>query len=151
MLRARPEPAAAGSCPRVYLICDQRDETAVEAIEDFLFDNGIEVSLPSFEGDESEISEVHWGNLADCDGVLVYYGAAGKAWVDYKLRELVKATGYRDGRPIARQAVYLAPPFDRRKERFRSLSAAVVRQEGDQFEPALLAPFVAELKSPAAP
>lgn len=145
------EKVAAGSgpaaCPRVYLICDQRDEAAVEALEDFLFDQGVEVSLPSFEGEESEISEVHWGNLADCDGALVYYGAAGKAWVDYKLRELVKAAGYRGGKPITVQAVYLAPPFDRRKERFRSLSAAVFKQDGESFDPASLQAFVDDVKA----
>ena len=66
--------------------------------------------------------------------MLGYYGKAGKAWVDIKLRELVKAAGSRDGRPIDLQAVFLAPPFDRRKERFRSLSAAVYRQEGETFD-----------------
>ena len=46
-----------------------------------------------------------WKLLAECDAVLVYYGHAGKAWVDIKLRELVKAAGYRDGRSALHPAL----------------------------------------------
>jgi hypothetical protein len=138
--------AVADGVSRVYLICDQRDESAAEALEDFLFDQGVEVLLPDFHGEESEISEIHWGNLADCDAALVYYGAAGKSWVDYKLRELVKATGYRKGEPIPLQAVYVAPPSDRRKERFRSHTATVIKQEGEEFDPSAVEDFVRALK-----
>ena len=86
-----------GDVPRVYLICDRKDESAVEAIEDYLYGNGIEVSLPDFEADEATVSQIHWQNLEDCDAALVYYGAGGKSWVDIKLRDLLKAAGYRGG------------------------------------------------------
>jgi hypothetical protein len=52
--------------------------------------------------------------------------------VDIKLRELLKAAGYGRPGPIAVQAVYVAPPHDHRKERYRSLQAGVIRQ-ADQF------------------
>jgi len=132
--------------PRLYLVCDQRDEQAVEPIEDYLFERGIEVSLPGFDVEEARVQEVHQQNLEDCDAVLVYYGVAGKSWVDIKLRELIKARGYRGGRTIAVQAVYVAPPSDRRKERFRTLSAEVIRQEGERFDPGLLEGVVANLQ-----
>ena len=62
------------------------------------------------------------GQPADLrDTVLVYYGTAPKAWVDIKLRELLKATGYGRESPIAVQAVYIAPPDDRRKEQLPNL------------------------------
>ena len=32
---------------------------------------------------------LHRDNLLNCDAVLVYYGAAPKAWVDIKLREVL--------------------------------------------------------------
>ncbi len=132
--------------PRVYLICDRQDETAVEAVEDFFFAQGIEVSLPEFEEDEAAVSRIHWQNLEDCDGVLIYFGAGGKAWVDIKVRDLLKAVGYRKGRPIELQAVYVAPPFDRRKERFKSLSVETIRQAGETFDPNALAAFASRLK-----
>jgi serine/threonine protein kinase len=144
--KAAPDPAAASSIPRVYLICDKLDETAVEAVEDHFFAQGVEVSVPEFEQDEATVSRIHWQNLEDCDGVLIYFGAAGKAWVDIKVRDLLKAVGYRKGRPIEVQAVYVAPPFDRRKERFKSLSTETIRQEGEAFDASALAGFVARLK-----
>jgi hypothetical protein len=143
---ASPNPATTSGIPRVYLICDRQDEGAVESVEDFFFGQGIEVSVPEFEQDEAAIGRIHWQNLEDCDAVLIYFGAGGKAWVDIKVRDLLKAIGYRKGRPIELQAVYVAPPFDRRKERFKSLSAETIRQEGERFDAKVLASFVARLK-----
>jgi serine/threonine protein kinase len=150
-----PEDAASPSdVPRLYLICDQRDETSVEALEDYFYEQGIEVSLPDFEQDspvgvttppQAATSELHWQNLQDADAALVFYGAGSKSWVDIKLRDLLKAAGYRDGRPLGPQLVYVAPPHDRRKQRFRSLTAKIVRQEGD-FEAGLLQEFVEQIK-----
>jgi hypothetical protein len=131
---------------RVYLICDQQDEADVEPLEDYLYEQGIEVSLPDFEQDEEAISQIHWQNLQDCDAALIYYGAGSKSWVDIKLRDLIKAVGYRNGLPLHHQAVYVAPPIDRRKERFKSLSAEVIRQVGDNFEPDVLATFTDRVK-----
>ena len=52
----------------------------------------------------------------------------------------------RSSGPISPQAVYVAPPDDHRKERFRSLRARVIRQ-GAEFKPdAELEAFVGELK-----
>lgn len=138
--------ASGSEAPRVYIVCDPRDEEAVEPLEDYFFDQGIEVSLPEFGPEESQVAETHWKLLAECDAVLVYYGHAGKAWVDIKLREVVKAAGYRDGRAIDHQIVYVGPPPDRRKQRFRSLTAPVVRQEGDAFESSVLEEWVGQVK-----
>ena len=61
-------------------------------------------------------------------------------------RELLKATGYGREAPIAIQAVHIAPPDDRRKERFQSHQAGVIRQPGE-FQPgADLDTFVRQIK-----
>ncbi len=135
-----------GDARKLYLICDLKDEPAVEPLEDYLFDQGLEVMLPAFDGNDADAAALHQDNLLTCDGVLVYYGAAPKAWVDIKLRELLKATGYGRPAPISIQAVYIAPPDDRRKDRFQSHQAGVIRQPGE-FEPAAdLEAFVSQLK-----
>jgi serine/threonine protein kinase len=138
--------AVTGDTPRVYLICDQQDEAAIEPIEDFFYAQGIEVSLPGFEAEESEVQQIHIQNLRDCDAALIYYGAAGMHWVDFKIRDLQKAAGYRDSRPIDVSAVYVAPPFNHRKERFKSVSTEVIRQAGDSFDPGLLSDLVAAIR-----
>jgi serine/threonine protein kinase len=137
---------APGSAPKVYLICDRKDEAAIEPLEDYLFGQGFEVMLPAFDGDDADAAALHQDNLLTCNAVLVYYGAAPKAWVDIKLRELLKATGYGRSAPIAVQAVYIAPPDDRRKERFQSHQAGVIRQAAE-FEPtAPLDAYVKQIK-----
>ena len=145
--REKPSPSSATEgAPRVYLICDQQDEAAVEPLEDFFYARGIEVSLPGFEADESEVQQIHIQNLKDCDAALIYYGAAGMHWVDFKIRDLQKAAGYRDSQPIPVSAVYVAPPFNHRKERFKSVSVDVVRQSQESFDPAVLESFVDSLR-----
>jgi hypothetical protein len=106
--------------------------------------------LPAFDGNDADAAALHQDNLLTCNAVLVYYGAAPKAWVDIKLRELLKATGYGREAPIAVQAVYIAPPDDRRKERFQSHQAGVIRQPG-AFEPSPeLAIFVSQIRGACA-
>lgn len=146
---AAPSNAAAGA-PKLYLICDAKDEPQVEALEDYLFDQGLEVSLPAFDGADSDAAALHQENLRVCDAVLIYYAAAAKAWVDIKLRELLKAAGYGREKPVAVQAVYIAPPHDHRKERYRSHQASVIRQL-DEFAPSTeLDAFISQVKEACA-
>ncbi|MDZ4686175.1 MAG: protein kinase [Planctomycetaceae bacterium] len=143
----KPPPAAtSGGAARVYLICDQQDEQAIEPLEDYFYSQGIEVSLPGFEAEESEVQQIHIQNLRDCDAALIYYGAAGMHWVDFKIRDLQKAAGYRDARPISVTAVYVAPPVNHRKERFKSVSTPVIRQTDEAFDAGLLASFVDSIR-----
>jgi serine/threonine protein kinase len=137
---------AAGSAPKLYLICGAQDESAIEEIEDYLFAQGIEVCLPAFDGSDADAEMLHQENLRSCDAVLVYYGSAPKAWVDIKLRELLKAAGYGREQAIPVQAVYVAPPSDHRKERFRSHQATVIRGS-ETFTPGPeFAAFVGSIK-----
>lgn len=57
-----------------------------------------------------------------------------------------RATGYGRPTPIQVQAVYIAPPDDRRQERFRSHQAGVIRQTGEFASSAELDDFVAQVK-----
>ncbi len=134
-----------GRTKRVYLICDPKDEEAIEPLEDYLYDQGFDLSLPDFEADEAEAAQTHRENLKDCDGVIIYYGAARNAWVDVKLRNILKMSGYGREQDLAFNAVYIAPPFDRRKERYRTHNAEIIRQPGE-FDPSLLKPLIARLQ-----
>ena len=147
--KAKPtaaEPPALGQAPvaaSVYLICDARDEEAIEPLEDYLFAQGFEVSLPLFEGEETDIATAHRQKLTQCDAVLIYYGAGGRSWVEMKVMDLMQAPGFGRTKPIAAKAVLVAPPEDRRKSRFKTHFAEVLTQAGD-FTPDCIAPFVAQ-------
>jgi hypothetical protein len=144
--KAAASAKASSGAPKLYLICDPKDEASVEALEDYLFDQGLEVCLSAFDGDDADAAALHQDNLLTCDAVLVYYGAVPKAWVDIKLRELLKAAGYGRETPIGVQAVYVAPPGDRRKERYRSHPAGVIRG-AEEFAPSTeLDEFIGQIK-----
>ena len=149
-LKRKAKPAGTESSddgpPSVYLIFDQKDEEAVAPVEDHLFDQGLEVMVSTFEGNEADIKQAHNEKMIHCDAVLIYHGNSDRSWVDMKLMNLMKAPGYRRTKPFAAKAVYLAPPMDRRKQRYRTHSAEVVVQEGDNFNPALLEAFTVTLK-----
>jgi len=155
LVTPKAEPASEGPAARtgpdgprrVYLICDRADEEAVEPLEDYLFDQGFEVATPVFEGNEPEIAVMHRQNLLHCDAVLIYYGHGSKGWVETKLMDLQQAPGYGRKQPIVAKVVYVAPPLeDRRKQRFRTHQATVVHCD-EAWNPDLLGPFVAGLKS----
>jgi hypothetical protein len=122
-------PSAKPGTPKIYLICDRSDEEDVEKLEDYLYDHGLDVCMPAFEVSATEADTFHRENLANCDAVLVFFGRAPRAWVDIKLRDALKAVGYGRADPIGVQGVYVAPPHDRRKERYRSHDASILRQE----------------------
>ena len=137
---------SADDIQRIYLICDQQDEQAIEPLEDHLFDLGFEVTTPDFESDEEGALELHRENLVDCDAVIIYYGSARKAWVEIKLRNLLKARGYGREVDLEHQAVLIAPPIDRRKERFRSHTADII-QGGEAIDLEVLTDFLSRVKT----
>ena len=146
---ALPE-APEGAARMLYLICDPKDQEAVEPIEDHFFDLGYEVKVSPEDGDAKLRGEIHRQTLTLCDGVLIYFGQASHQWVEMTLMDIMKAPAYGRKRPLDAQAVYIASPFNRRKERFRTRSALVIREEDDAFTPSALNSFVHQL-GPALP
>ncbi len=133
----------------VYLVCDPNDESSVEPIEDHLYELGYDVKLPPHDGDVGKVAEVHRQILTVCDGVLIYFGKGSNQWVEMNLMDLMKAPAYGRKKPLIAQAVYVAPPFNRRKERFRTRSAMVMRNDDASFEPHALKPFLEKLGPPS--
>ena len=128
----------------VYLMAPPDDEDKIEAIEDYLFDQGLEVVIPAFSGTEAEISEAHMQNLRSCDGVLIYFGSATRQWVNMKLNNLIKAAGQGRSKPISATAIFVAPPESRHKERFRSHLAEIVKVPDNDYSP--LSSFIKKIK-----
>src|SRR5262249_175331 len=64
----QPLPAPGNRVKRIYLMCERQDERAIEALEDYLYDQGFEVKVPIFEGDDDTFAQIHQENLKLCDG-----------------------------------------------------------------------------------
>jgi predicted CoA-binding protein len=146
---ASPQPSgsvvAESGHAQLYLIHDQRDAAITSPWEDFLFDQGLEVIRPVFEGDEAEVREHHEENLRSCDGALIFYGSGNECWLRRKLRELQKSPGYGRTKPTPIVAISLVSPRTSDKERFRTHEALVIPQ-WDGFSPEPLQPLISSLK-----
>jgi len=145
----KPVPASkASSLTQIYFIFDQRDQDAVLPWKDYLFNQGLEVLTPVFEGDEAEIREDHEASLQTCDAVLIYYGAGNECWLRRKLREIQKIAGYGRTHPMRAVAIALASPASPQKQQFRTHEATVIPQfEG--FSPGPLSPFLSQVRNVA--
>jgi len=87
---SKPKPAAlaapataktADGLPKVYLICELRDERDIEPIEDYLFAQGLDVCLSAFDGSDADAEALHRENLLTCDAAIVFFGVAPRASV----------------------------------------------------------------------
>ncbi|MDL1948818.1 TIR domain-containing protein, partial [Acidobacteria bacterium ACD] len=150
--KEEPAAAPAGAAPgepglkRIYLIFDQRDGDEPNVVTDYLFDQGFEVILPVFEGDEAQVRRDHEENLSICDGVLLWYGAGNELWLRAKLREVQKSAAFGRKKPITAKAVLVGPPDNPAKGRFRTHEALVISQRGT-FDPAAMQPFLSQLQA----
>jgi hypothetical protein len=130
---------------RVYVICDKQDYDAIAPLEDHLFGQGFEVTLPLMEGDEAEVREDHKESLLLCDAVVIFYGNASEGWLRTKLRDLQKITGYGRTKPMLAQAIYTGPPETPAKQRYRTREALLLRNF-EAFTPDAVQPFIDEIK-----
>ena len=129
---------------RVYLQCDQKDIDDTATLEEYLFDQGFEVKLPAFEGDELEVFEVHKENLLLCDATIIYYGQASDSWLSTKLADLQKISGYGRKTPMKAKAIFIAGPETKHKHRFRTREALTIKNF-EEFSPDELAEFLVTL------
>lgn len=133
---------------RVYLIHDPRDSDAVKPLLDFLFDHGVQVYTPTFEGDPEQIREDHKENLLVSDVVLIWWGVANLAWINSKTRDLAKLKAWGRTTPFRAAGVLLADPPNPQKDTFRCLEAKIVKLPGG-FSPAAVSPLLGTLENGA--
>lgn len=125
-LPAEQSPSTDDANKLIYLICDMSDVDAITELEDYLFNNGFEVVIPIFEGDETQIREDHIENLKSCASAIIFYGNANELWLRSKMRDFMKISGYGRTSPLKAKIVYLAQPATPSKQRFRTNEAEVV-------------------------
>jgi hypothetical protein len=134
-----------GNAEQLYLLYDKRDQGSITPWAEFLFKE-FEVIHPVFDGDEADIRDYHEENLRNCDGALIFYGAANECWLRRKLRELQKSAGYGRTKPSPVAGICLIAPRTADKERFRTHEAMVIPQ-WDGLSPDPFLPFVSRLNA----
>ena len=115
----KPEPPTLRSAKGsrlVYLICDERDRHATIPLRKFLKGRGCDVQIPLFEGDAATVRQNNQDLLAECDAVILFYGAGDEAWKRSIGSELKKASAYRGAKPPLASYIYLAEPATESKQ-----------------------------------
>lgn len=134
--------------PRVYLVCSTGDIDAVLPLRDDLFQQGYEVVLPQFEGDEGELRKAHELELRDCDGLLVYYGCGSELWLKEQLAALRRLPTLGRTTALRASALCIAPPGTQAKKLLLTRETRMLRMP-DGYEPAVLQPFLDALGAAA--
>jgi hypothetical protein len=132
---------------KVYLIREERDHDLAKPIEDFLFNQKIEVITWLDQSGNDTLMDYHRKNLKECDAALVYFGSGDLPWVDKNLDDLEKAYGYGRELDWVANAVYVGSPPNELKERFRTIRAEYFVRNFQSFDPNDLRDFVTAVKT----
>lgn len=135
------------SSPKIiYVVCDKRDLDMTKPLEDFLFNEGFEILLPIFDGDESQLRHEHEENLKLCDGLILFYGNANELWLRSMTRDMMRMPALGRQHPLLAKMAFVSEPATPQKERFRSHEMTVVNGIAG-FKPELLNDFISKMKT----
>ena len=129
----------------VYLICDRNDRKATVPLRKYLREQGIDVSIPAFEGDAAAVRQNHLQLIKQCDAVLLFYGAGDESWKRSFDMELKKLPGYRVDRPLLAYSTYLTEPRTPDKEDMVDMEEPDLIIGFADFNPDSLGDFVQNL------
>jgi hypothetical protein len=140
-----PQPLSGGRF--VYLICDERDRAATVPVRKFLKGQGLEARIPAFEGDAATVRRTNQDALAQCDAMVLFYGAGDEAWKRTVENDLKKMNGYGRERPLLACYTYLAEPSTADKKELIELEEPNLINGLNGFSETEMWPFVQELKA----
>lgn len=135
----------ADSAKLVYILCDERDRKATIPLRKALKQRGIDSQIPVFEGDAATVRQAHEATLAQCDGLIVFYGAGGETWKRAMDADLRKLPAYRNSRPLLASYTYLAEPNSDDKSDLIELEEPNLINGLGEFSDGLLTPFLKQL------
>jgi len=134
----------------VYIICDERDRKATIPLRKSLKQCGIESQIPAFEGDAATVRQAHQEMLAQCDGLVVFYGAGDEAWKRSIDSDLRKLPAYRGTKASLATYTFLAQPGTSDKTDLIDLEEANLINGLGAFSDSLLDPVVRQITGGAA-
>ena len=88
--------------------------------------------------------------LANCDAVLLFYGAGDEGWKRTVDNELKKSAAYRGNRPLRASVTYLAEPRTGDKQDLIDEELPGLIDVLGGFDPAAMTPFIELLVRPPA-
>jgi hypothetical protein len=133
----------------IYLICDRTDQAetslACSLRESIVEREKMQVFLPAVDKDPGILDLEHSNRLSACDGVLLYWGRAGKEWFLENYVDINRAPRrLRGARPFRSEAIVLGKSGDSSK---RDVGGRLVIRDFDEPRLDRLEPFLAPLRS----
>lgn len=107
-----PHDAADHDRKLLYLIHDAKDREsmATKPVRKLCEQLGFDVVTPPFDGDAAQITKFRQDALANCDALVLFYGAGDELWKRAMDADLRKLAAYRRGKPLPMKLTYLAAP-----------------------------------------
>ena len=76
----------------------------------YLTAKDLDVKLPLFTGDATEVRKANQENLATCDALVLYYGTGDEIWKNSIESELRKMPAFRSAKRLLARSTYFAMP-----------------------------------------
>ncbi len=86
----------------VYIIHEKKDEQSTDKIVKTFNAAGVNTVRINFDERQKNLINVHKDYLIHCDAAFIYYGSHNRAWLQSKVKDILKAPGY--GRKYPMQA-----------------------------------------------
>ncbi|MDH3493086.1 MAG: TIR domain-containing protein [Acidobacteriota bacterium] len=129
----------------IYLICDRKDLKNTIPLQKYCRNKGFEIEIPAFTGEAAAIRETHEKLLADCDFVILFYGAGDEAWKKSVSIDLRKISHFREGNPLPPKFTFVADPSTADKEILIETEPNLINGLGE-FSDSIMEPFLRETK-----
>ena len=109
---------------RVHVLMCETDRTASVPLLKRLRAQGLQVSIPVFVGDAAALRKANAELTAECDGLILFYGAGDEVWKFHQQSELRKQAALRGAAPGTAEWTWLAAPLSADKELLQLLGDA---------------------------
>lgn len=96
----------------VYFIADSLSDNKLEELVNLHKSTGYIVKTNGTEGTQAEKLEWHRNLLIMCDVVVIYHNNENSAWLDSKLKDIMKSKGFGRSKPFERKILISNTPLD---------------------------------------
>lgn len=107
----------------LFLLCTAADRKPSLPLRRWLRDQGVDVSLPAFEGSAAEVRASNRQLLSGCDAALVYYASGDEAWKRSVDSDIRKQRGLAERELPLGLATYLDAPSSSDKDDLLEMQA----------------------------
>ena len=112
--------------PSVYLLHDKSDQKEADEIKAILKNEGVNILVPTFEGELLILRRHHIENLRRLDAAIIVQSHVNEQWVNMKSLDLLKAPGFGRKKPILRKIIVSFRENNSNLEKYKDQDFSIV-------------------------